>query len=185
VAVSDSGVVTITGGKLTTYREMAADTVDVVIERLRSDGRDGFARWSRTKHLPLRGADGYADVATEHPHLAGRYGGESRILLAMVERDASLGEPLVEGLPYLRAEALYAARYEMARTVDDVLSRRTRARLLARDASTRAAADVAALVGDELGWSADERAAQAADYCARADHDRDAAGLPCAVAKIV
>jgi glycerol-3-phosphate dehydrogenase len=185
VSVSDSGVVTITGGKLTTYREMAADAVDAVLERLRADGRDGFARRSRTKHLPLRGADGYDAMAAEHPHLADRYGGEARILLAMVERDAALGEPLVDGLPYLRAEALYAARYEMARSVDDILSRRTRARLLAREASSAAAADVAAIVADELGWSADDQAAQVADYRARTDHERAAAGLPDAVARFV
>jgi glycerol-3-phosphate dehydrogenase len=183
VSVSDSGVVTITGGKLTTYREMAADTVDTVVQRLRADGRDGFARRSRTKHLELRGADGYDAMAAEHPHLADRYGGEARILLAMVERDASLGEPLVEGLPYIRAEALYAARYEMARSVDDVLSRRTRARLLAGEASSAAAADVAAIMAEELGWSADDQAAQVADYRARVDHERAAAGLPDAVAR--
>ena len=58
------------------------------------------------------------------------------------------------GLPYLRAEALYAARYEMARSVDDILSRRTRARLLGRDASAAAAPAVAALVAADLGWDA-------------------------------
>ena len=57
------------------------------------------------------------------------------MLFAMVEADPDLAEPLVEGLPYLRAEAVYAARHEMAATLDDVLSRRTRARLLAAEAS--------------------------------------------------
>ena len=78
-------------------------------------------------------------------------------------RSASRSSP---GLPYLRAEAVYAARYEMARSVDDVLARRTRARLQARDASAAAAADVAALLAAELGWSAAEAARQAAAYVA-------------------
>ena len=68
-----------------------------------------------------------------------------------------LADPLVPGLPYLRAEATYAVRHEMARTLDDVLSRRTRARLLARDASADAAAAVAELVAPDLGWSDTER----------------------------
>jgi glycerol-3-phosphate dehydrogenase len=175
VAVSDSGVVTITGGKLTTYREMAADTVDAVVDA--SSGSPRAWRRSRTKRLALRGASGYDDLHAEHAHLADRYGGEGRTILAMLDRDPALGEPLVAGLPYLRAEAVYAARYEMALSVDDVLSRRTRARLLARDASVAAAVDVADLIGAELDWSPDERAASVAEYRAIATHEREAAGL--------
>ncbi len=181
VTPSPSGVVTITGGKLTTYREMAADTVDAVVADL-GDRVQGVARRSRTKKLRLRGADGYrvladaADDATRH--LADRYGGEARAVLALAETDPSLREPLVAGLPYLRAEAVYAARHEMARSVDDVLSRRTRARLLARDASADAADDVASLIGPVLGWSEHEAAEHAADYRRSVDEEREAAGLP-------
>ena len=70
-------------------------------------------------------------------------------------RNADLAQPLIPGLPYLRAEVVFAARHEMAQTVDDVLSRRTRARILARSASIEAAADVATLLGTELGLSAE------------------------------
>jgi glycerol-3-phosphate dehydrogenase len=73
---------------------------------------------------------------------------------------------------------VYAARYEMARTVDDILSRRTRARLLARDDSARVAADVAALVADDLGWDAEEQASQAEAFRALAVRERTAAHLP-------
>lgn len=181
VTPSPSGVVTITGGKLTTYREMAADTVDAVVAHLGSKV-DGIARRSRTKKLRLRGAEGYealsGDADPVVAHLADRYGGEAATVLALAEADPSLREPLVEGLPYLRAEAVYAARYEMARTVDDVLSRRTRARLLARDASAAAADDVAALIAPVLGLSADEAARQAADYRAAVESERTDAGLP-------
>jgi glycerol-3-phosphate dehydrogenase len=111
-------------------------------------------------------------------HLANRYGGEARGLLAMIDRDPSLGEPLVPGLPYVRAEALYAVRYEMARSIDDILGRRTRARLLGRDASGRAAPDVAALVADDLGWDDAEQDRQVQAYRALIDEERLVAELP-------
>jgi glycerol-3-phosphate dehydrogenase len=84
----------------------------------------------------------------------------------------------VAGLPYVRAEAVYAVRHEMATTVDDVLARRTRARLQARDASADAAGDVAALLAAELGWSAAEADAQSAAYLELVTTERTAPGLP-------
>ena len=191
VAESASGVVTITGGKLTTYREMAEDTIDHVVDHnLGVDVLGRIAKRSRTRRLKLRGAEGYLDLmdraatisrtldAATVEHLANRYGSEARTVIAMAERDATLAEPLVPGLPYLKAEAVYAARYEMARTLDDILSRRTRARLLARDDSAHAAADVAALVADDLGWDADEQAAQVKQFTALTEAERTAAHLP-------
>jgi glycerol-3-phosphate dehydrogenase len=189
VARSASGVISITGGKLTTYRRMAADTVDAVVDDL-GQLPVGVHRRSRTKHLPLRGADGFDDLLARAgdlstrveragvEHLLKRYGSDARTVLAMIERDPSLADPLVPGLPYRRAEALYSARYEMARSLDDVLSRRTRARLLGRDDSAAAAAEVADLIGAELGWDADERAARVAAYRASVDTERSAAHLP-------
>ena len=82
----------------------------------------------------------------------------------MIAFDPSLAEPLVPGLPYIRAEAVHAVRHEMATTLDDVLARRTRAHLFDRAASLAAAPAVAALIGAELGWDADEIARQVADY---------------------
>ncbi|MGZ4692210.1 MAG: glycerol-3-phosphate dehydrogenase C-terminal domain-containing protein, partial [Acidimicrobiales bacterium] len=76
------------------------------------------------------------------------------------------------------AEALYAVRYEMARSIDDILSRRTRARLLARDASAAAAPAVAALVAADLGWDAAEQECQVKAYRALVDEEREAADLP-------
>jgi glycerol-3-phosphate dehydrogenase len=116
------------------------------------------------------------------PHLADRYGGDAAVVRAMIAADPSLGEPLVPGLPYRKAEALYAVRYEMATTLDDVLARRTRARLLARDATAAAAADVAALIAPQLGWSADRTADEVARYRAGAAHEREVPGLPETVA---
>jgi glycerol-3-phosphate dehydrogenase len=171
VHCSDSGVVTVTGGKLTTYRRMARDTVDTVTELVGRGGR------SRTKHLALRGADGWDDPALPRA-LAERHGSDARAVLELSRSDPSLAAPIVPGLPYLRAEVVHAAREEMARSVDDVLSRRTRARLLARDASAEAAADVAALLGPELGWDDGERTRQAEEYRASVTAERRAGGLP-------
>ncbi|HRW40325.1 MAG TPA: glycerol-3-phosphate dehydrogenase C-terminal domain-containing protein, partial [Microthrixaceae bacterium] len=184
------GVITITGGKLTTYREMAADTVDEAIESVLAR-RPGFAGYgsSPTRDLALRGAAGhdtvhdaaeiYPRVDREHlDHLAGRYGGEARVIMASIEADPTLGEPLVVGLPYLRAEAIFAVRHEMARSVDDVLSRRTRARLLGRDDSAAAADDVAALIAEELGWDEPTAAASAEAYRRSVAHERESADLP-------
>ncbi len=174
VTVSASGVVSVTGGKLTTYREMAEDTVDEVVDRL--DGVPRAAKRSRTRRLRLLGAEG-APTGTP-PHLADRYGGEARAVTELIEADPTLGAPLVAGLPYLRAEAVHAVRHEMACTVDDVLARRTRARLQGRDATAEAAADVAALLAGELGWSKAETARQATAYVALVEAERAAPELP-------
>ena len=185
VSVSADGVVTVTGGKLTTYRNMASDTVDEVVRLL---GRG--AKRSPTKHLSLLGASrlqalkdpgaaerlGVADDRLRH--LVGRYGTEARTLIAMTRSDPDLGRPLVSGVPYLRAEAVYAARYEMARTLEDVLSRRTRALLFARDASAAAARDVARLIAPELGWSPAQVEEEVSRYRALVTGARQAAGLP-------
>jgi glycerol-3-phosphate dehydrogenase len=183
---SDSGVVTITGGKLTTYREMAADTIDEVLsEVLDADRITRFRRRSKTKHIKVHGANGYEELVDSADtisrlggdqvrRLADRYGSDATTVLAIAESDQSLAEPLVPGLHYLRAEAIFAVRYEMATTVDDILSRRTRARLETRDASADAAAAVAALLAPELGWDEAEQARQVADYRARIDEELEA-----------
>jgi glycerol-3-phosphate dehydrogenase len=178
VAVSAAGVVRVTGGKLTTYREMAADTVDVVVQRLAgARGRRGRGARSRTARLRLLGADGYRDPDAAAPamarHLARRYGTLAAEVESIAATDPDLARPLVAGLPYLRAEAVYAARHEMARTLDDVLLRRTRAHLEDRAATLDAAPAVARLLGDELGWSDAETERQVAAYrelCAREVH---------------
>jgi glycerol-3-phosphate dehydrogenase len=180
VTTSPSGLVTVIGGKLTTYREMAEDAVDAALAAAAEAG-DPLPRLtgrSRTRKLRLRGADGWAEAATTHRHLAERYGGETGVLTAMIDADPSLGEPLVPGLPYLRVEAVYAVRYEMATTLDDVLARRTRARLRDGAATAVAAADVAALIAPELGWSAEEQATEVAAYVAAAEREREVPGLP-------
>jgi len=188
VTRTPEGLITITGGKLTTYRAMAEDTVDEVQAALGSRGPR-----SRTSTLSLRGSGGARPPAPkalgaegEHPgqegsvarHLAGRYGSESGALMALVAADPTLGEPLVPTLPYLRAEAIYAVRYEMARSVDDVLARRTRAIVLGRDASAGAAEAVARLLAPELKWSEEEIMAQVNSYRTAVDAEMLAAVMP-------
>lgn len=191
VATSASGVITVTGGKLTTYRKMAADTVDEVVARL------GAARAgpSRTAGLALRGASGTPQLLGTGAaaaarrlgtttdvlvHLVGRYGGETPAVLQLAGEIEGLSEPLVPGLAYLRAEAVYAARHEMAVTLEDVLSRRTRCLLLDADATVAAAPDVARLLAPELGWTADDTEREVSSFLAAVAGQREAAGLTAA-----
>ena len=156
---SASNVITVTGGKLTTYREMAEDTVDAVCKVL------GSPLKSTTKKLPLAGADGYRQLGDRAAsHLADRYGSDAVDVVALGTTDPRLNEPLVPGLPYTKAEAVHAARAEMAVTLDDVLSRRTRARLFDRPATVAAAADVARLIAPDMGWDDAEVERQVAEF---------------------
>jgi glycerol-3-phosphate dehydrogenase len=111
-------------------------------------------------------------------HLADRYGSDARAVLAIAESDPDLAAPLVPGLPYLRAEAVFGVRHEMARTLDDVLSRRTRARLLGRDDSAAAARSVAELIAGDLGWDQAEIERQIAHYNQLVDEERNVPQLP-------
>lgn len=182
VSVSGSGVVTVTGGKLTTYRRMAEDAVDAVFDVL---GRK--APRSPTRRLALHGADG-ADALrgpaaarrlgvdeTLLDHLVDRYGAHARAVAKLATERPDLGKPLVPGLPYLRAEAAYAARWELAATLEDVLARRTRALLLDREAAAAAAPSVAKLLAPELHWDDAERDRQVEAFLALVENLRTSA----------
>jgi glycerol-3-phosphate dehydrogenase len=153
---TSSGMLTITGGKLTTYRRMAAQVVDRITER---QGREAECR---TDDIPLGMSAREDDLTTsaELPEgaagqLAFRYGHAARAVLDVCDERPELAEPIVPGRPDLLAEVVIAARREQARSVADVLLRRTRLGLLAapqlRDAD--AVTEVARILGDELGWS--------------------------------
>jgi glycerol-3-phosphate dehydrogenase len=156
IEVSQSGIVTITGGKWTTYRKMAEDTMDTAA---RTGGLT--ASPSRTATLPLHGSPG----ETAHPSDVGygSYGRDREQLLALERADPTLSAALDSRLPYTRAEVVFAARSEMARTVDDVLARRTRALFLDIEATRAAAREVATLLAAELGrdatWQTEQLAA--------------------------
>ena len=168
ITTGSGGVVSISGGKLTTYREMAEDTVDEVAKRL------GRKLKCRTRALRLIGAEGFADSApgSREAQLGDRYGTLLGEIDALVADDPSLGEPLVDGLTYVRAEAVYAARHEMAVSLTDVLTRRTRAHLFDRTATVKAAPSIAELVGTELGWDDAERQRQLDEYLALVDQEQ-------------
>jgi glycerol-3-phosphate dehydrogenase len=168
VIISDSGMVTITGGKLTTYRKMAEHTVDAALSVMDRSGGAPSAKRCTTKRMDLFGA------TTRHreEHLVSRFGSEADAVRELIAHDASLGQPLVPGLPYLRAEAVYSARHELVVTLDDVLSRRTRGLIYDRHATAAAARDVARLIAPELGWDdarVEGEVKRFADICARED----------------
>ncbi|MGW5938667.1 FAD-dependent oxidoreductase [Streptomyces celluloflavus] len=173
ITIGAGGMVTVTGGKLTTSRHMGELVIDKVLTVL---GRKGQVR-SRTAHLPLLGGAGYDAEAVAATgglaaHFGERYGTEARFVHDLISEDPTLADPVVAGLPYTRAEVVYAARCELARSVDDVLSRRTRARLFARDASAAAAPAVGALLGRELGLTDAQVEQQVSAYLADVRHER-------------
>jgi glycerol-3-phosphate dehydrogenase len=139
VSAAPSGVVTIVGGKLTTYRRMAADAVDEVIRLLGIRRRP-----SVTARLPLHGVGRRPPEVPDR--LWRRYGTEAPAVLALTRAEPHLADPLVPGLPYLKAEAVWAVRHEMALTADDVLARRTRARFLDQAAAEKAEPEVTKLI---------------------------------------
>jgi len=172
VLQSPSGLVTITGGKLTTYRRMAQDTLDVISKR------DSTKPIHPTEHLPLQGAAGWPVLqkALERrgmelglsgsilAHLGHNYGIEANDLLDLIADDSSLAQRLIDDLPYLRAEVVYACRNEMAMTLEDVLSRRTRIILEDGTRGVSIASEVANLMAAELNWSSEQTHAQVEQY---------------------
>ncbi|HEV2369327.1 MAG TPA: glycerol-3-phosphate dehydrogenase/oxidase [Acidimicrobiales bacterium] len=183
VGTSADGLVTVTGGKLTTYRRMAADAVDAAMIQLGRGGRR-LGR-SPTKRLRLHGAGGSdgaippgpggatLDAATVE-HLRGRFGSDAGAVAELATSRPELAQPLVPGLPYLAAEAVWAAREEMALSLEDVLARRTRAAILDRDATAAAGPDVAALLGPEMGWDDAEQHRRVSEFRSRLDAERRA-----------
>jgi glycerol-3-phosphate dehydrogenase len=180
ISVDEKTLVTVTGGKLTTYREMAEDAVDALMPSLGlSTGL--FARHRcRTKRLVLHGASRIFSsrrLAPGDKYLFSRFGTDSSRIADLISSDENLGRPLVPGLPYLRAEVVHAAREEMALTVDDVLSRRTRALLFDREGSRKAARETALLMAPLLGWDDERVEHEVRSYHEICDHESVSAEL--------
>lgn len=178
VRTAPDGVVHVTGGKWTTYRLMAEHTVDEAARQL-----PGTAR-CRTTHLPLLGApragerEGVPGVdATLSTHLWRRYGTEAPDVVGIAAEDATLLEPVVDGLAYTGAELVFAARRELAVTLVDLLCRRTRAHLIDARSTSAAAERCARLVAPELGWDAARIDEEVAAYRALAASELEAAGV--------
>jgi glycerol-3-phosphate dehydrogenase len=168
-----AGFVSIAGGKYTTYRVMAKDVVDRAVIELRR-----LTQESVTEKLPLVGADGYfaleqqkeriaqesgLDVATV-THLLNRHGSLISEILDLIKVQPQLASTLDADLPYIKAEIVYAASHEGARSVDDVISRRTRLSFEAVNHGAHLADEIATLISPVLGWSAKERKESIAQY---------------------
>lgn len=143
IAIGRSGLVSVIGGKWTTYRRMASDALDAALL-----AHDLPRRSCRTERIRLIGAH---DSAAAAPFA--EYGAEAAQLHELIARDPELGIPLHPALPYVGAECIFAVRHEMARRVEDVLARRLRASFLDQVAARAAAPRVAALMANELGKS--------------------------------
>ena len=142
---SASGLITVAGGKWTTYRHMAEEVVDRVCKRLGASDRK-----SVTRDLPLHG------YLTDHGTLQfGEYGADHVALLETIDGQPNGSRRLHPELPYVEGQVSWAVQNEMARTVEDVLARRTRALFLNAKASTEMAPRVAHLMAGELNQTAD------------------------------
>ncbi|MGA7243969.1 MAG: glycerol-3-phosphate dehydrogenase/oxidase [Terracidiphilus sp.] len=156
IHVDTSGLLTITGGKWTTYRHMAEDCVDhaITLGRLRDEA-------CPTKTLRIHG---YMVGAEENGDPLSVYGADAEAIRALVKGRPELAERLHPELPYIAAEVVWAARAEMARSVEDVLARRTRALFLNARAAVAMAEPVARLLSVELGRDEAWAAAQVAEF---------------------
>jgi glycerol-3-phosphate dehydrogenase len=156
VVVSHSGLVTIAGGKWTTYRRMAIDAVDHAAQVGSLGGQP-----STTAHLKLHGCP---DGANQENRALAVYGSDAPAVAALFRERPEWNQLLHPALPYRSGEVIWAARHEAARSVGDVLARRTRSLFLDARASAECAETVAALLGLELGKGATWQDHQAADF---------------------
>ncbi|WP_238158525.1 glycerol-3-phosphate dehydrogenase/oxidase [Kribbella voronezhensis] len=187
VAHAAPGLVVVAGGKYTTYRVMAKDAIDAAANAL-----DGRVPKSVTKNTPLVGADGYHAMWNQRhliaqrsglhvariEHLLNRYGALIDEVLALVEKDPSLGEQLPGTQDYLKAEIVYGATNEGARHLDDVLARRTRISIEAWDRGVEAADAAARLMAPILGWDEETVDREVSFYQQRVQSERDSQDQP-------
>lgn len=167
------GFVSIAGGKYTTYRVMAEDAVDEAVNHLRR-----LVPGSETETLAIIGAEGYSVLMNQKSrlasqfgiseasvdHLLNRYGSLIDEVLAPAIEAKDLLTPLIAGLPYLKAEIVYSVSHEGARSVDDVLSRRTRIAFEAKDQGLSVAYEVADLIAPYLGWKKVDKSKSVKEY---------------------
>jgi glycerol-3-phosphate dehydrogenase len=180
-----SGLISIMGGKWTTYRAMSEDTIDAAQKYL-----GNVVSPTKTIDHPLAGSEGYSPdywktlvsdyviSAETAQHLAVKFGTRATALLDLTRKDPGLREFIVAGLSPIRAEIVYAAREEMAMTLDDVLSRRTGLQFLDWRAARDAAPIAAALLAQELGWSAEFQRNAVQAYRDKITRMLEVAGLP-------
>lgn len=180
------GLVTIAGGKLTTYRVMAEDTVDRACESAHID-----VPATKTDQIPLIGATGYSTMNRNREELAAtygvpegeikrllrRYGSEATKILDLAASDPKLAERIPSG-PYLGAEVHFAVTSEAALHLDDVLTRRTRLSIECGDRGTDAAPVVASIMASLLGWDESVIANEIDHYNKRVEAERESQTMP-------
>lgn len=179
-----TGLVSVAGGKYTTYRIMARDLVDAAIGDMGRSVPD-----SCTEDVTLMGADGFAALrnrvdllAEEHgvsanliTHLLNRYGSLFQEVLALADGNQLLLSPITSELEYIRAELLYAVLYEGARSLEDVLARRTRISFESADGGLAIAEEVATLISGVMGWSDEQIDHQVRTYAQLLEGQRNSA----------
>jgi len=165
-----TNLLSLLGGKWTTYRLMAKDAVDAICDLLRISAN------CRTETHPLVGAAGYSSdlwkkIQAEHgfgidisQHLAQKYGARATHIIELARQKPGLAEPILTGFPFIKAEIVYAVREEMARTLRDFLARRIRLEITDWQATISVALSVAKIMGAELGWSAAQQQNEAKAY---------------------
>ena len=183
VFAKNDGLVIIAGGKLTTYRRMAREAVDKAIELLAELGESLDLKKASTKHRPLPGAAGLSaetleavaevgrtlmndhgldvDTAT---HLCGVYGTRAPLIAARMTENRELARRIDKELPYVWAEIEFAAKHDLARTVEDVLGRRVPLLLVGRDQGLEVCERVADMLQQIHGWTDAQRAAMLDEY---------------------
>lgn len=176
VAVSSGGLISIAGGKLTTYRKMAEDTVDAIVRA------EQTRRRCVTATMPLAGSEQNEETRAalaqaalapdQRAHLLETYGAAAQDLLALIRTESALGARLADGLPVTAVEVVYACRVELGASLVDCLYLRTRLAVLDAAAADDAASGVAALMARELGWGDAEVARQVRAYEERRDRER-------------
>jgi glycerol-3-phosphate dehydrogenase len=180
-----SGLISIMGGKWTTHRAMAEDTVNVVEKALGKSPRE-----CPTRHHLLYGAEGWTDdywkelvalyaVAPDIAHhLSVRFGTAAPRILEFVKADTALGHRIVSEHPMIPAEVLYVVREEQAATIEDVLARRLGVQFYSWRAAREAAPAVGAIMGPELGWTSEQSRSAVDAYVSYINRLLDLAGLP-------
>jgi glycerol-3-phosphate dehydrogenase len=181
---SSSGMISILGGKWTTHRLMAEDTIDAVQREM-----GGPVTASATRQHPLAGATGYdkgfskdmekeyslpADVAK---HLAGKFGTTALEALQLLKENPAWNRRIAAGLPVIEAEIIFCIRYEMAETIEDLLARRTGAQLHGWKEAIEAAPRVAQLLAQEKHWEPGRSATAVSEYTAKIAEFLDELGL--------
>ena len=179
-----TGLVSIMGGKWTTYRAMAEDTIDAVQKRL---GLEKTA--SPTRNHPLTGSNGFTPVYWQKlvrdygvaedtaQHLAQKFGSRAEQVLALAKGDPELSRRIVEGMPQLRAEVAFCARNEMATTIEDILFRRLGMQLFSWRSAIHAAPVVASVLARELGWTGEATQNATRQYVEKINRYLQLAGL--------